>query len=60
MSPDETARQLEQVARDLDLAVFALERPPREGVDPDAERRSLRRTLEQLRDEIERIARAVG
>jgi hypothetical protein len=59
MSPDQAARELEEVARDLDLAVFRLERPLPEDADPEAERAALRRTLEQLRNRIEQLSRAL-
>jgi hypothetical protein len=59
MSSDQPARELEDVAREIDLAVFRLERPLAAGADPEAERAALRRTLEQLRDRIEQLSRAL-
>jgi hypothetical protein len=60
MTPSEAVRHLEQVARDLDLAVFSLERPaPPEADRAQAQRDRLRRDLEGLRDRIQDLARAL-
>jgi hypothetical protein len=58
MSPKDAARELELVARDLDLVVFRLERDAPEGAAE--ERRRVRRELELLRERIEALARALG
>lgn len=57
MSSDDAGRQLEQLARDLDLTVFALERSPPSEEALRTERIRLRRELEALRDRIEDLAR---
>ncbi|MBA2321707.1 MAG: hypothetical protein H0V89_11190 [Deltaproteobacteria bacterium] len=49
------ARRLEDLARDLDLAVYRLERPPAAGPDLGA----LRRELEWIRDRVVTTAREV-
>jgi hypothetical protein len=54
------ALQLSEIARDLDMVVFRLERPvadERETIV--AERERLRRELEQLRDQLNDLARAM-
>ena len=58
MSPTDAARQLEQIARDLDLVVYRLERPPER--EPARERARLRRELDGLREQIEDLARGLG
>ena len=61
MSPSDAARALEQVARELDLVVFRIERDP-PGSDASAllaERRRLRHELEHLRERLEALARAL-
>lgn len=61
MRPDDAARSLETVARDLDLVVFRLERDgPPDAEALRAERKRLRRELEALRERIEDVARALG
>ena len=60
MSPDDASRQLEQLARDLDLVVFRLERPPASEDALRAERTRLRRELESLRDQMEQLARSLA
>jgi hypothetical protein len=60
MRPSDAARQLDQIARDLDLAVFSLERPP--SADPKtatADRTRLRRDLDALRERVQDLARAL-
>jgi hypothetical protein len=57
MSPEDTSRQLEQIARDLDLTVFSLERSPQNEEGLRAERTRLRRELERMRDRLEGLAR---
>lgn len=48
------------IARELDMVVFKLERPPaHDRYDPDVERNRLRRELEQLRDRLSDLARAM-
>lgn len=59
MTPAEAARQLDRIARDLDLAVFALERPPPADAEPAVARQRLRRELDGLRERIEDVARAL-
>ena len=54
MSAPDSLRHLEDVARDLDLVVYRLERATD---DPQAERARLRRDLESLRDRIARMVR---
>lgn len=54
MSSPDSLRQLEDVARDLDLVVYRLERPTEDAV---AERARLRRDLESLRDRLARMVR---
>jgi hypothetical protein len=51
----ELARRLEDLARDLDLSVYRLERPPPGGPDLAA----LRRELESLRDRVITMGREV-
>lgn len=46
---------LDEVAREVDLLVYQLERPAPE--DRDAERRSLRLELERLRDRLADLVR---
>jgi transposase len=58
-----TRDRLEDLARDLDMVVFRLEREPT-GPPPEvdrvlAERRRLRRDLEGLRDRLEELARGM-
>lgn len=60
MSPDEAARQVEQIARELDLTVFTLEREPGDPQDLVKRHRALRRELERLRDALEELARAMS
>lgn len=60
MSSDDAGRQLEQLARDLDLAVFTLERTPSSEEALRAERIRLRRELETLRDRLEILARGLS
>jgi hypothetical protein len=60
MSSDDAGRQLEQLARDLDLAVFALERSPTSEEALRTERIRLRRELESLRDRLEDLARGLS
>ena len=67
MSPSDAARALEELARELDLVVYRLERPPgppREPVpDPlealKRERIQLRRELDALRERLEDVARGL-
>jgi hypothetical protein len=60
MSPADAGRLLEAVARDLDLAVFTLERdPPSDPAAAHRARERLRRELESLRDRVEDVARAL-
>lgn len=47
-------RKLAELARDLDMVVFQLEREPHEQVE---ERRRLRRELERLRDQLTDVVR---
>lgn len=51
------AGQVDEVARELDLLVFQLERPP--ASERDGERRQLRLDLERLRDRLSDLARAL-
>lgn len=61
MRPEDAARSLEQIARDLDLVVFRLERDgPEAEAERREERRRLRRELDQLRERLEDLARALG
>ena len=60
MSSDDAGRQLEQLARDLDLTVFTLERTPPSEEALRAERVRLRRELERLRDRLEDVARGLS
>jgi hypothetical protein len=60
MSPKDAARELELVARDLDLVVFRLERDPPGADAAGEERRRVRRELDVLRERIEALARALG
>lgn len=58
MSLQRHARTVEEIARDLDLIVFRLERPaPRDAEGVDLERVRLRRELEQLRDRLAEATR---
>ena len=60
MSGSRHTRTLEEIARDLDLVVYRLERPStrdQEGVD--LERVRLRRELEQVRDRLQDVVRAL-
>jgi hypothetical protein len=60
MTPKDAARELELVARDLDLVVFRLERDAPAGVEGAREERGrVRRELEGLRERIESLARAL-
>ncbi|RME28385.1 MAG: hypothetical protein D6798_02500 [Deltaproteobacteria bacterium] len=60
MSAARHARAVEDIARDLDLLVFRLERPPARDAEGIAvERVRLRRELEQLRDRLQDVARAL-
>ena len=56
--PPRLHRELEEVARELDLVVYRLERPP--PAEPDAERKRLRRELERLGQQLDDILRAIG
>lgn len=61
MNRAEASRQLEVIARDLDLAVFSLERPaPDDPRRATRERQRLRRELEAVRDQLQELARALG
>ncbi len=55
MDISELARRLEDLARDIDLAVYRLERPPAQGPDLTA----LRRELEGIRDRVIAMGREV-
>lgn len=58
MNPSETAWAIEDVARELDLVVYALERQaPASEDDLRAERLRLRTQLERLRQQLEDLAR---
>lgn len=60
MSPDDASRQLDQLTRDLDLAVFTLERTPPSDEALRAERIRLRRELEAIRDRLDTLARSLS
>lgn len=57
MTADKAARATEELARELDLVVFRLESVPSDVDALLAERRRLRRELEQLRDRMIDLAR---
>jgi hypothetical protein len=59
MSPKDASRALEELAREVDLLVYRLERPAPVGQDPEPERRRLHRELDLLRDRLETLARAL-
>ena len=50
------ARELEDLARDVDMLVFRLERHPKNVEEAEADRRNLRRELEQVRDRLKDLA----
>lgn len=50
------ARELEDLARDVDMLVFRLERQPTEAEHAEADQRKLRRELEQVRDRLKDLA----
>jgi hypothetical protein len=60
MTPHQTQRLVDEIARDLDLLSFRLEQPPPSERSPEDERRDLRRALDRLtarlRDIAERLA----
>ncbi|MCA9491129.1 MAG: hypothetical protein KC621_14465 [Myxococcales bacterium] len=61
MSPQDASRRLDEVARDLDLALYRLERAPPEAPEQvRAERQRLHRELDALRERIEDVSRALG
>ena len=61
MSTMRHVRTMEEIARDLDLAVYRLERPaPEDDEARDAERTRLRRELEQIRDRLNERLRRQG
>lgn len=61
MSPKDAARALDEVARDLDLLMYRIERPTPADVDAaKAERRRLHRELEGLRERVESVSKALG
>jgi hypothetical protein len=59
MSPKDASRALEELARELDLIVYRLERPAPGAPDAEGERRRLHRELDALRDRLETVARAL-
>lgn len=60
MSAQRHVRTLEEIARDLDLVVFRLERAlPEEAEKADAERKRVRRELESVRDRLQDVVRAI-
>jgi hypothetical protein len=59
MRPDEVRRRVEEVTRDLDLALYRLERPAPDA-EPEAERRRLRRELERCRDRLQSLTLDLG
>jgi hypothetical protein len=61
MSNARHARELSEIAKDLDLAVYRLERgAPQDAEATKRERFLLRRELDQLRMRVEDVARALG
>jgi hypothetical protein len=59
MTPAEAARQLDQIARDLDLVVFSLEPSAARPSDGGRGGERVRRDLESLRDRLADLARAL-
>ena len=61
MSSARHARTLEDIARDLDMVVYRLEREiPDDPVKVQDERKRTRRELDRLREAIEDVARDLG
>jgi hypothetical protein len=59
MTPRDAARALEDLARELDLVVYRIERPAPDLGVAERSRERTRRDLEQLRDRVEQLARAL-
>ncbi len=57
MSSPRRAAEMSEIARDLDMVVFKLERAPEDS--PEAERDALRKELESLRDRLSEVVRAM-
>ena len=54
------ALALDDIARDLDLVVYALEKtPPDDKAEAETEREALKQEIERLRDRVEEIVRGL-
>jgi len=61
MSMSPQTLQLAEIARDLDMVVFRLERPAAEDRETlEAERARVRRDLEDLRDQLNDVVRVLS
>jgi len=54
-----TQSEIEEIARELDLLVFALELKRSEKITEDQERKRIRREIEKLRERLEDLARGM-
>ena len=54
-----TQSEIEEIARELDLLVFALELKRAEKITEDQERKRIRREIEKLRERLEDLARGM-
>lgn len=59
MLPARTQSEIEEIARELDLLVFALELPRPEQVDEAQERQRVRRELDKLRERLDDLVRGL-
>ena len=54
-----TQSEIEEIARELDLLVFALELKRSEEITEDQERERIRRDIEKLRERLEDLTRGM-
>ncbi len=59
MLPARTQSEIEEIARELDLLVFALELPRPDETHENQERQRIRRELERLRERLEDLVRGL-
>lgn len=59
MLPARTQSEIEEIARELDLLVFALELPRPDEVNETQERQRIRRELDRLRERLDDLVRGL-